>query len=210
MIGDDGGEADGEEGLAFLDRLRAGDGDRNATRPLGSGRAVDAGAGVGRVTKLVLLKRYDNVRLVEADPGWSRRSRAYLGRKRSEGRCTFTCARLEELGTDVISGWGAPMDLIWLQWTLQYLTDSDAVETLRNLAGGLVEGTGFLIVKENRPYGGARHDRFQLETPGCSGRYDLTRTDDHHRFLFQRAGLVVDLAEEGVETNTYALVVTSV
>jgi hypothetical protein len=102
--------------------------------------------------------------------------------------------------------WGtAPVDLVWLQWTLQYLTDSDAVDTLQNLARGLLVGTGMLVVKENRPYGGARLDRFQMETPDHSGRYDITRSDDHHRLLFQRAGLVVNLSEEGVETNTYAL-----
>lgn len=210
MVGDEGGEADGEEGLAFLDRLLAGHGHRVSSKPLGSVRAIDAGAGVGRITKRILLKRYASVRLVEGDSGWSKRSRAYLGRKRSEGRCTFTCARMENLDKMVISNWGPPADVIWIQWTLQYLTDLDVVEALRNLAGGLAKGTGFLIVKENRPYGGARVDRFQLETPGCSGRYDITRTDDHHRLLFQRAGLVVDLAEEGAETNTYALILASV
>lgn len=209
MIGDEGGEEDGAEGLAFLDRLLAGDGDRVSNRPLAFDRALDAGAGVGRITKLVLLKRYREIRLVEGDVGWSRRSRAYLGRKRCDGRCTFTCTRLEDLDQNTIAGWGAPSDVVWLQWTLQYLTDLDAIDTLRNLALSLVE-TGYLIVKENRPYGGARLDRFQMDTPdGGSGRYDITRTDNHHRLLFQRAGLVVDLAEVGVETNTYALVVGS-
>jgi len=206
MIGDGGGAEDAEEGLAFLDRLLAGHGDRVSRRPFGMTRAVDAGAGVGRVTKLVLLKRYGAVRLVEADEAFSKRSRAYLGKKRS-GRCQFVCARLESLEEKAVSGWGARADMVWVQWTLQYLTDVDAVDTLRILAGGLVPETGIMIVKENRPFGAARLDRFQMETPNCSGRYDITRTDSHHRLLFQRAGLVVDLAEEGVETNTYALVV---
>ena len=95
MIGDDGAEADGEEGLAFLDRwvvlART-----TQNKKLVTKRAIDAGAGVGRVTKLVLLKRYDTVRLVEADPNWSRRSQVYLGRKRSKG-CTFVCSRLARI-----------------------------------------------------------------------------------------------------------------
>lgn len=34
----------------------------------------------------------------------------------------------------------------------------------------------------------AREDRFQLETPsGEEGRYDITRTDAHHRVLFGMA-----------------------
>ena len=216
MVGDKGGIDDGTEGLAFLDRYLAGDGHLSRRKPFQTHHAVDAGAGVGRLTKLILLKRYEEVRLVEADTQLSRRSRTYLGHKRAD-RCTFTCARLESLGEDTVSGWGTTQttsgaggvgaDLVWLQWTLQYLTDADAVLALRRLSGTLVKYTGVMIVKENRPYGVSRTDRFQMETPGVSGRYDITRTDDHHRLLFDMAGLVVDLREEGVETNTYALVV---
>ena len=158
---------------------------------------------------MVLLKRYDTVRLVEADPNWSRRSQVYLGRKRSKG-CTFVCSRLEDIQPQTVIAWGEPADVVWLQWTLQYLTDQDAIRTLKSLASSLVIGTGVLIVKENRPYAPARLDRFQMDTPdGPHERYDLTRTDMHHRLLFQKAGLIVDLNEMGVETNTYALVLNS-
>jgi hypothetical protein len=44
-----------------------------------------------------------------------------------------------------------------------------------------------------------------MDMPQCSGQYDITRTDVQHRLLFHRAGLRVDAAEEGTETNTYAL-----
>lgn len=208
MIGDGGAEADALEGLAFLDRLillESSSQKNNNNQKLKFARAIDAGAGVGRVTKHILLKRYDMVNLVEADSGWSKRSKTYLGRKRA-ARCTFTCSRIEELVHD--SDDSSRIDLVWLQWTLQYLTDADAVETLQNLATRLILRTGILIVKENRPYGAARQDRFQMDTPGVSGRYDITRSDDHHRLLFQRAGLTVNMTEEGVETNTYALSLT--
>jgi protein N-terminal methyltransferase len=199
MIGDAGGGEDGEEGLEFLDKLLQ-------QQLSGSGRrAIDAGAGVGRVTKLVLLKRYDSVRLVEGNEHFSKRSRAYLGRKRA-ARCNFTCAKLEDLKDNVVvADWDGLVDLIWVQWTLQYLTDLDAENTLRTLAKGLVPTTGSLIVKENRPYGGARTDRFQMETPKCSGRYDIVRTDPQLRLIFHKAGLRVDMTEEGAETNTYAV-----
>jgi hypothetical protein len=95
MIGDGGGIADGEEGLAFLDRYLA---NKKSNLKVGShprrfDHAVDLGAGVGRLTKLVLLKRYGEVRLVEADENWSKRSRTYLGRKRA-ARCSFTNQRV--------------------------------------------------------------------------------------------------------------------
>jgi protein N-terminal methyltransferase len=226
MVGDDGAEADGNEGLAFLDRWiesmakgrtnkskigmakgrKTKNKDNKKVTKIGMKRAIDAGAGVGRVTKSILLKRYDTVRLVEADADFSSRSKVYLGRKRSE-RCSYVHARLEELNPKTIMEWGGPADLVWLQWALQNITDEDAVIALKSLASSLVEHTGVMIVKENRPYGNARLDRFQIETP-CGtgdGRYDITRTDNHHRLLFQRAGLVVEMSEQGVETNTYAL-----
>jgi AdoMet dependent proline di-methyltransferase len=187
--------------------------------------AVDLGAGVGRVTKHILLKRYTTVRLVEADGGWSKRSKVYLGRKRA-ARCTFDNSRLDELTHENVLNWnassgatensssggGGGADLIWIQWTLQYLTDDDVVDCLHVIAGGLRHGTGILVVKENRPYGMAREDRFQMEVPNGSNdnhRYDITRSDHHHRYLFQLAGLRVVVVERGVETNTYALQIDS-
>jgi hypothetical protein len=46
---------------------------------------LDAGAGVGRVTKHLLLHHCKTVHLVEASPVWSRQSRRYLGKKRGKG-----------------------------------------------------------------------------------------------------------------------------
>jgi hypothetical protein len=211
MVGDDGAVQDAEEGLAFLDRyldlLQA----RSRENPTGKHQqlrfetAVDLGAGVGRVTKLILLKRYDRVRLVEGDAGWSKRSRTYLGKKRTL-RCQFVHKRIDALTEADIESWGEPADLMWVQWTLQYLIDVDFVDCLRIMAGGLRPGTGILIVKENRPYGLAREDRFQMDLPeGENERYDITRPDIHHRLLFDMAGLKVNYVEQGEETNTYAL-----
>ena len=179
---------------------------------------VDLGAGMGRVTKHILLKRYNTVRLVEADAGWSKQSKVYLGRKQA-ARCIFDNYRLDELTPDHVLNWnsgggsatecsGGSADLIWIQWTLQYLTDDDVVDCLRVIARGLRHGTGILFVKENRPYGMAREDRFQMDVPNGTNdnhRYVITRSDHQHRYLFQLAGLRVVVVERGVETNTYAL-----
>lgn len=143
MIGDGGGIQDGEESLAFLDQLASfmsnsnskSDNKNNALpNRMHFGQAVDLGAGVGRVTKLVLLKRFGEVRLVEADEGWSKRSKVYLGRKRA-GRCSFVNQRLDDLTDEDIRNWGSPADLMWVQWTLQYMIDKDVVECLKVLAG---------------------------------------------------------------------------
>ena len=48
------------------------------------------------------------------------------------------------------------------------------------LSAGLTS-KGMIIVKENRPYGGQRENRFHMETPqGEQGRYDITRPKMHH------------------------------
>lgn len=213
MIGDTGGEADGEEGLAFLDRLlerqrvaaQSSNNIKSKRRDTNTTVAIDLGAGVGRVTKMILLKRYDEIRLVEGNEAYSKRSKLYLGRKRAN-RCIFTNCLLQDITPDQVMEWGQSADLMWLQWTLQYLTDDDAIDCLRILSGGLIEDRGVLVVKENRPYGNAREDRFQMDTPGGENkRYDITRPDAHHRLIFHRAGLRIEHVEEGVETNTYAL-----
>jgi hypothetical protein len=84
------------------------------------------------------------------------------------------------------------VDLVWIQWVLQYLTDADAVLTLRNLKMGLTLH-GILVLKENRPYlKGSNPKMFQCDTPaGENQRFDITRSDAHHRELFRRADLEV-------------------
>lgn len=42
--------------------------------------AVDAGAGVGRMTKLVLLRVCESVHLIEADSGWLKRAKSKTSR----------------------------------------------------------------------------------------------------------------------------------
>jgi SAM-dependent methyltransferase len=223
MIGDTDGVQDAVEGLAFLDRfllhskptsIKTSSIATAATTVRKFDHAIDVGAGVGRITKLVLLKRYSQVQLVEGDESWSKRSRVYLGKKRA-ARCTFIQQRLDEVTDQDVLRWcdncpSKKVDLIWIQWTLQYLIDADVVTLLQNLAQGLRPGTGIMIVKENRPYGNAREDRFQMDVPGGCGnnaRYDITRPNHHHHLLFQMAGLTIVFAEQGVETSIYVLAV---
>jgi len=110
MIGDEHSELDVAESGRFLDSLLRAHG-------LRVGSALDAGAGVGRVTKHVLLKRCAQVHLVESCAAWSKQSKRYLGKKRALS-CAFTNVRLEEFHPSPNS-----YDLIWVQWTLQYLID---------------------------------------------------------------------------------------
>jgi AdoMet dependent proline di-methyltransferase len=208
MIGDEGGAADAEEGLAFLDRLVEANAAANALSSTSSPLmkhelAIDVGAGLGRITRGILLKRYDEIHLLEGNASYCKRSKLKLGKKKAK-RCIFTHCCLQDMTAETLGA--RPADLIWIQWTLQYLIDVDVVKCLRTLALGLRPTVGVLIVKENRPYGTAREDRFQMDTPwGENERYDITRSDAHHQLLFQMAGLTVKSMERGKETNTYQL-----
>ena len=77
MIGDGGSNEDVEHSLLLLDGLRR----RRPELRLRS--AIDGGAGVGRVTKHVLLRRCEHVCLIEPCERWLKQSRRYLGNKRA-------------------------------------------------------------------------------------------------------------------------------
>ncbi|KAL1525121.1 hypothetical protein AB1Y20_019993 [Prymnesium parvum] len=194
MIGDCRSEEDVAQSLEFLDAVRG-------SRPhLRLERALDGGAGVGRVTKHVLLRRCENVCLVEPCERWLKQARRYLGNKRAQ-RCSFVCERLEEYVPPV----GA-FDLVWVQWCLQYLVDAHVVIALSNLRRGL-SAHGVILLKENRPSGAGIDQRaFYVDMPhGQHQRYDVTRPDDHHRWLFSCAGLEVEHCAPYDEVNCWVL-----
>ena len=124
MIGDATTSAtDVEHSLRLLDDLRA----KHPSLLLRS--ALDCGAGVGRVTKHVLLKRCDHVCLLEGCERWLRQTRRYLGNKRSQS-CKFVLGRLEESATLEACGVGGGrgrggtlFDLIWVQWVSGWVDD---------------------------------------------------------------------------------------
>ena len=197
MIGDGGSPEDLEHSQRLLDAVRA------ARPALRLESALDAGAGIGRVTKAVLLRRCERVALLEPCERWLRQARRYLGNKRAQ-RCAFVGERLEAH----VPAAGVAYDLIWVQWTLQYLVDADVVAALRRLGGALTTPHGVLVAKENRPLReGAEGARFAVDTPGGpNARHDVTRPHAHHEWLFRCAGLAVEHWEHAGATETTAWV----
>ena len=149
MIGDGGSIEDLEHSVRFVDAVRV-------SHPGSLSHALDGGAGIGRVTKNVLLRRCDHVTLLEPCDRWLKQARCrHLGNKRAQ-RCTFASGRLEEW-----SPRPGTYDLIWIQWALQYLVDAHVISALRNLAAGLTKH-GVLLLKENRPMAVGREASFQV------------------------------------------------
>lgn len=196
MIGDATSNADLAASLAWLDSVLARRGTCQRRH-----RALDAGAGVGRVAKGALLKRFEHVTLMEPCDAWRDKSHAFLGKK-GEKRCAFVAGRLEAPPADLL---GDPFDVVWVQWALQYLTDADVVASLRRL-GALLAPGGALLVTENRPMPPVPAEEFHVNLPhGPCRRYHVVRSDAQHRLLFALAGLVVASATPGDETTRWEL-----
>jgi len=125
---------------AFLDTLRE-------LRPCldwSRGAACECGAGIGRVTKGLLLDLgVTQVDVVEASPRLLCESPDYIGSGAS--KCRFYCESLQD--------WSPPKrkySIIWIQWVLCYLTDDDIIAFLKRCADGMLEGgKGVIILKEN-------------------------------------------------------------
>lgn len=159
------------------------------------GRALDCGAGIGRVARHVLLRRFDVVDLLEQDGRFLEQARRELPAERV-GACI--CAPLQEAlllppdqpaGAEP-SGPRGSYQLVWAQWVLNYLADEDLVAFLRRAAAALDRASPrrFVVVKETHVREGA---------PPWLDEADagLTRSREGFEALFARAGLGVHAQE---------------
>jgi protein N-terminal methyltransferase len=148
-------------------------------------RAVDCGAGIGRVTAGFLSKVADVVDIVEpveqltkviteGDSFTEIRDRGGIGKVYNVG--------LEEWTPEFT------YDIIWTQWCLGQLTDAQLVNFFSQ-AIQYVKGGGWLIVKENMstdPFGNDIFDKTDSS---------ITRTDTKFRQLFEQAELKIVATE---------------
>ncbi|RLN59373.1 hypothetical protein BBJ28_00005339 [Nothophytophthora sp. Chile5] len=147
------------------------------------GAAADCGAGIGRVSKQLLLPMFQHVDLVEQSPRLLRGVSLYLG---ADEQLRSRVRRLYCMGLQDFEPTAASYDLIWLQWVLVHLTDVDCVRFLRRCKQALTPH-GFVVIKENI---------FQHGEPYDLDRQDssITRSAVYYKSLFQQAGLTL-LAE---------------
>lgn len=87
---------------------------------------LDCGAGIGRVTKQVLIKAFDHVDLVENSAIFVKQAREeYLNAEIESGKvCEVRCSGLQNVefeGTE----WDGRFDVIWCQWVLGHLTEGN-------------------------------------------------------------------------------------
>lgn len=112
-------------------------------------RALDCGAGIGRVSKHLLMPLFGKVDLVEQDATFAKRAAEYC--TQDEGALPGYPSRLGviyNVGLQEFKPQENHYDLVWSQWVLGYLTDSDLLDLFRRLRHSLKAG-GYFIMKDN-------------------------------------------------------------
>lgn len=105
-------------------------------------RALDCGAGIGRITKRLLLPMFQNVDLVELNQKFLDAAHRFIGESVSRVD-RFICSGLQDFNPET-----GRYDVIWCQWVLGHLTDTDLVDFFKRCRTGLTP-EGIIIIKEN-------------------------------------------------------------
>ena len=166
-------------------------------------RALDIGAGIGRVSDALLLNLCGEVDLVDGSAAYLERARASLGGERASpppagrGRLgKLVCSELQNF---------VPLpayDLVWIQWTTMYLTDDDLTRLLADCQRALAPG-GLIVLKDNvidevKGSKGLLEGRYMVDEEDAS----VSRTRSHLLDLVHEAGLsLVDSATADLESQ---------
>lgn len=139
--------------------------------------ALDCGAGIGRVSKGLLLPYFERVDLVEQDENFCNAARTYIG-----GDNKDRLGEIHNTGLQDFAFEEGKYDVIWCQWVLGQLKDSDLVDFFRRAQTGL-KANGFIVIKENF----TKTDDIEIDQEDSSVTRPLRYTKD----LITRAGLRV-------------------
>lgn len=139
-------------------------------------RVADCGAGIGRVTKHLLLPRFASVDLVEQSPRLTSAAPNYIGPD---------CSRVNVLVQGLQDFRPSPnsYDVVWIQWVIGHLTDFDVVTFLSRCSDGLRED-GVVVLKDNTS---GDHYTFVVDKNDSS----VSRCDAYLKVLIRQAGLEV-------------------
>lgn len=153
------------------------------------GVALDVGAGIGRVSKNVLLNCFAKGDLLEANADFAKKARSYVDNENLD--------QIFVQGMEEFTPKAKRYSLIWIQWCIIYLTDDDLVAFLQRCADGLADG-GVIAIKDNvcPPSMG-----FEVDNTDNS----VTRSDKHYKSLFEKAGLTLirDEIQKGLPTELF-------
>lgn len=159
-------------------------------------RALDCGGGVGRVSKSFLLKKFKTVDILEQEPKFTAQINEYMGSLKERVENIYT------LGMQDFNPDERRYNVIWIQWVIGHLTDSDLISFLARCKNSLVDG-GCICIKENVASGEHVFDEEDSS---------VTRTHEQFVALFKQANmdLVFTQPQKGFPSqlftvNMYAL-----
>nr|CAG4642080.1 EOG090X0EJQ [Eurycercus lamellatus] len=155
----------------------------------GKERALDGGAGIGRVTQGFLMKNFPVVDLVEQDKGFIEEAKRALASTNHRGEFFHS-------GLQNFTPKQEMYDIIWVQWVLGHLTDEDLVNFLKRCQSGL-KPNGFIVIKENLTSSG----EVEMDHTDSS----VTRPRGHIIDLIQKSGcrLVKEQKQQRFPTDLY-------
>eukprot|EP01133_Synstelium_polycarpum_P013415 gene13415-15807_t len=167
-------DADVETSTAFLKEMFT---HKQRPIPLGHVRALDCGAGIGRVTRHLLLPLFDTVDLVEQCTAFIDEAKVlFKDEKRVE---EFNAVGLQ----DFIFREERKYDVVWIQWVIGHLHDQDLILFIKRCMAALAPG-GMICIKDNTT---KKEAEFIMDKEDNS----VTRSDQHLCFLFESAGCKV-------------------
>lgn len=104
---------------------------------------LDVGAGIGRVSKHVLLKKYNSVDLLEVDKKFLDEAPNFLGENLSKRVGKYYNVGMQDFEFE------KKYDCIWIQWCIGHLTDLDAKKFLGDCQKHL-NGSVWSVISLNR------------------------------------------------------------
>ena len=84
-------------------------------------KALDCGAGIGRISKHLLVKHFSSVDLVEQDKKFLEKAKDNLSNCKQAGK--LICCGLQNFVPESVH-----YDVIWCQWVLGHLTDDHFIQ----------------------------------------------------------------------------------
>ncbi|KAL8508276.1 hypothetical protein ACS0TY_018749 [Phlomoides rotata] len=141
--------------------------------------SLDCGSGIGRITKNLLIRYFNEVDLLEPVSHFLDTARRNLAPENlmvteDYRAVNFFCVPLQEFTPEA-----GRYDIIWIQWCIGHLSDDDFVSFFNRAKGGLKPG-GLFILKENIARSG-----FVLDKEDKS----ITRSDLYFKQLLTKCGL---------------------
>ena len=158
----------------------------NAVEPT---RACDMGAGIGRISKHLLLRKFDEVDLVESNMNFLNNAASYIGEP-SAGR-RGKLGKLINLGLEEVELPTGRYHVIWCQWVLSHLTDDHLITFLEKCLNAVRPNGGYVILKENV----SRVDEYIIDNEDSS----VTRSASKWRELLKDVS--GDIVAEEVQPN---------